>query len=49
MIVMAHFMEMLDYYKCLEVAEIEGHLLKAVAVKNMDKAGKYYKKLRRQK
>jgi hypothetical protein len=44
-IVMAHFMEMLDYYKRLEVAEIEGDLLKAVTVKNMDKIQKYYKKL----
>jgi hypothetical protein len=44
-IVMAHFMEMLDYYKRLDVAEIEGDLLKAVAAKNMEKALKYYKKL----
>jgi len=44
-IVMAHFMEMLDYYKRLEVAEIEGDLLKAVTAKNMDKIQKYYKKL----
>jgi len=44
-IVMAHFMEMLDYYKRLDVAEIEGDLLKAVAAKNMEKARKYYKKL----
>lgn len=45
MIVMAHFMEMLDYYNRLEVAEIEGDLLKAVALKNMEKTTKYYKKL----
>lgn len=45
MIVMAHFMEMLDYYNRLEVAEIEGDLLKAVASKNTEKAIKYYKKL----
>jgi hypothetical protein len=44
-IVMAHFMEMLDYYKRLDVAEIEGDLLKAVTAKNMDKIQKYYKKL----
>jgi hypothetical protein len=44
-IVMAHFMEMLDYYKRLDVAEIEGDLLKAVAAKNMNKIQKYYKKL----
>jgi len=45
MIVMAHFMEMLDYYKRLEVAEIEGDMLKAVASKNIEKTKKYYKKL----
>jgi hypothetical protein len=44
-IVMAHFMEMLDYYKRLDVAEIEGDLLKAIAAKNMNKIQKYYKKL----
>ncbi len=49
MIVMAHFMEMLDYYKRLDVAEIEGDLLKAIAAKNMDKAGNYYKKLTKAK
>jgi hypothetical protein len=48
-IVMAHFMEMLDYYKRLEVAEIEGDLLKAVTAKNMDKIQKYYKKLAKAK
>ena len=44
-IVMAHFMEMLDYYKRLEVAEIEGDLLKAIVAKNLVKIQKYYKKL----
>ncbi len=44
-IVMAHFMEMLDYYKRLEIAEVEGDLLKAITAKNMEKARKYYKKL----
>jgi len=48
-IVMAHFMEMLDYYKRLEVAEIEGDLLKAIAAKNIKKAEKYYKKLAKAK
>jgi hypothetical protein len=48
-IVMAHFREMLDYYKRLEVAEIEGDLLKAVTAKNMDKIQKYYKKLAKAK
>jgi len=44
-IVMAHFMEMLDYYKRLEVAEVEGDILKAVVAKNMQKIQKYYRKL----
>jgi hypothetical protein len=44
-IVMAHFMEMLDYYKRLDVAETEGDLLKALTANNMKKARKYYKKL----
>lgn len=45
MIVMAHFMEMLDYYNRLEVAELEGDILKALAAKNIDKAKNYYKRL----
>jgi hypothetical protein len=44
-IVMAHFMEMLDYYKRLEVAEIEGDLLKAIKAQNMGKIQRYYAKL----
>ena len=44
-IVMAHFMETLDYYKRLEIAEAEGDLLKAVLAKNMQKVGKYYRKI----
>ncbi|HZV47100.1 MAG TPA: DUF5661 family protein [Thermodesulfovibrionales bacterium] len=44
-IVMAHFMEMLDYYKRLQVAEVEGDILKAVVAKNMQKIQKYYRKL----
>jgi hypothetical protein len=44
-IVMAHFMEMLDYYRRLEVAEIEGDLLKAVLAKNMTKIQKKAMKL----
>ena len=48
-IVMAHFMEMLDYYKRLEVAEVEGDLFKAVAEKNMAKVRKYYMKLAKAK
>ncbi len=41
---MAHFMETLDYYKRLEIAEVEGDLLKTVIAKNMKKIQKYYKK-----
>ncbi len=49
MIVMAHFMEMLDYYKRLEVAELEGDLLKAIAAKKIEKAKDYYKRLAKAK
>ena len=45
MIVLAHLKESLDYYKLLEVAELEGDLLKAVAAGNMKKIRKEYKKL----
>lgn len=48
-IVMAHFMETLDYYRRLEIAEVEGDLLNAVIAKNMEKIQKYYKKLARAK
>lgn len=44
-IVLAHFKESLDYYQRLEVAEIEGDLLKAVASKNAPKVAALYKKL----
>jgi hypothetical protein len=44
-IVMAHFMEMLDYYKRLEVAEAEGDLLKAVVSGNIQKVRKYHRKI----
>lgn len=44
-IVLAHFKESLDYYKRLEVAEIEGDLLKAVADKNASKVEALYRKL----
>jgi len=44
-IVMAHFMEMLDYYYRLEVAELEGDILKALAKRNMPKARSYYKRM----
>lgn len=45
MIVLAHLKESLDYYKLLEVAELEGDLMKAVADGNMEKVKKEYKKL----
>jgi hypothetical protein len=45
MIVLAHLKESLDYYKLLEVAELEGDLLKAVAAGNITKTKKEYKKL----
>jgi hypothetical protein len=45
MIVLAHLKESLDYYKLLEVAELEGDLLKAVASGNIMKIRKEYKKL----
>jgi hypothetical protein len=44
-IVIAHMKESLDYYKYLEVAEIEGDLLKAVVAKNAAKVEAYYRKL----
>jgi hypothetical protein len=44
-IVIAHLKESLDYYKLLEVAELEGDLLKAVATGDPVKTKKYYKKL----
>jgi hypothetical protein len=44
-IVLAHFKESLDYYQRLEVAEIEGDILKAVASKNAAKVVALYEKL----
>ena len=44
-IVLAHFKETLDYYQRLEVAEIEGDLLKAVANKRAEKVATLYEKL----
>lgn len=43
-IVMAHFMETLDYYRLLDVAELEGDLLKALAAGDIDKARSKYRK-----
>ncbi len=45
MIVLAHMKETLDYYERLDIAEIEGDLLKAVLAKNIDKILTKYKKL----
>jgi len=45
MIVLAHLKETLDYYKRIEVAEIEGDLLKAVISKNMRRIKEKYMKL----
>jgi hypothetical protein len=44
-IVVAHLKESMDYYQRLDVAEIEGDLLKAFAAKNLPKAAVKYKKL----
>ena len=44
-IVLAHFKETLDYYQRLEVAEIEGDLLKALVAKNESKVSDLYRKL----
>jgi hypothetical protein len=46
-IVLAHFKETPDYYQRLEVAEIEGDLLKAVVSKNPPKVAALYEKLLR--
>jgi hypothetical protein len=44
-IVLAHMKESLDYYKLLDVAELEGDVLKAVAAGNVTKIKAKYKKL----
>lgn len=44
-IVLAHLKESLDYYKLLEVAELEGDLLKAIAKGDSAKTKMVYKKL----
>jgi uncharacterized protein DUF5661 len=44
-IVLAHFLESLDYYQRLEVMEIEGDLLKAVVTRNAPKIESLYRKL----
>ena len=44
-IVVAHMKETLDYYKRLDVAELEGDLLKAFRRKDFKKATSVYKRL----
>ena len=45
MIVLAHMKESLDYYRLLEVAELEGDLTKAIVAGNAKKVKDYYKRL----
>lgn len=45
MIVLAHLKETMDYYERLEVAELEGDLLKALQSKNLAKIEDKFKKL----
>jgi len=45
MIVLAHLKESLDYYRLLEVAELEGDLLKAIVRGDSAKIKNYYKRL----
>lgn len=49
MIVLAHMKESLDYYRRLEVAELEGDLHKAVVNGNAAKARNYYKRITKAK
>jgi hypothetical protein len=44
-IVLAHLYEMMDYYKRLEVAEIEGDILKALKAGDLSKVDRYHRKL----
>lgn len=45
MIVLAHLKETMDYYERLEVAELEGDLLKALQSKNLAKIEDKFRKL----
>ena len=45
MIVIAHLKETMDYYERIDVAEIEGDLLKAIMSRNIEKIESKYKKL----
>ena len=44
-IVMAHLKETMDYYERLDVAELEGDLLKAILSRNIEKVASKYTKL----
>ena len=44
-IVLAHLKETMDYYERIEVAEVEGDLLKAILSRNIEKIESKYKKL----
>lgn len=44
-IVLAHLKETMDYYKRIEVAEIEGDLLEAIRSKNLERIESKYRKL----
>ena len=44
-IVLAHLKETLDYYRRLEVAEIEGDILKALVRKDYEKLARLYEEL----
>ena len=46
MIVLAHLKEMLDYYARLEVAELEGDMLKAARRGDWEKLGAKYAQMR---
>ena len=49
MIVVAHFEESLDYYQRLEIAELEGDLLKAIANNKSEKIRSIYDRLAKAK
>jgi len=44
-IVIAHLKETMDYYERIDVAEVEGDLLKAVLSRNIEKIESKYKQL----
>jgi len=48
-IVLAHMKESLDYYRRLELAELEGDLHRAIASGNSSKAKNYYKRITKAK